>query len=170
MQFKQQNRLRIGRIIAYIRNIVLEHASSPSPSRLRPPLGGGGGLAPLSQADGQPASPSSRTMLKHGSGVLHLGGLSFLLVLSLVRTWRLQEISQHSRHIHIWGLSGTRLRAGPERPIWQQDLENHWAVHFGYGRGALATKATGVSLLLSKRWFRRKDLRATLSPPAALQG
>ena len=78
--------------------------------------------------------------------------------MSLVQAGREQEISERFKQFPICVLVGTQIRAMQGRQIFERDLEQHKAVHFGYGRGGLTNKSCGISIMLHKRWFRAPQI------------
>ena len=86
---------------------------------------------------------------------------------------RLEDISQELYAAEVVGLPGTRLRATKlafvTHKLRAQNVSKHLALHWGWSAAPFSNRSAGCSLLIGGR-FRKSNVRATFSPPAALRG
>lgn len=71
----------------------------------------------------------------------------------------------------VVGLCGTRFKAHPSAPVVQTQTGAHWVLQAGHLPSQPIThRCAGVSLLVSKRWFTRRQMVRIATPPVELGG
>ena len=92
--------------------------------------------------------------------------------LTLRSPYRANDISEAMPTADIVLLAGTQIREDctDVGSVRKERLENHVALHWGYGRGRHTNKSTGVSVLLRSNWLGFDDIASISVAPAALRG
>ena len=87
------------------------------------------------------------------------------------RPLRLEDISHQCYNFTFIGLLATGEPQDPYDPgAIISSTSQHIAVKSGYGCSPFVNKSCGVTILLSRRYFNRKDIKSVVTPPATLLG
>jgi hypothetical protein len=102
------------------------------------------------------------------SGARYIAAVSYNAC-SLVRHGRMHTISSEFENIHIGGFQGTRIRT-TDSDHTTFSTKNHIIINFGWKRSPFVNRSAGVTFMLTRKWFRPRDIIRIVPVPIDLQG